>query len=226
MNDAIDTGMERLGETAAELAIRGECRDLDRGGNEEFELPVAKALSDLTPQQLDEVIRARESVREFSSRPLPREALADICQAAAEVDDSLFPQGTPPVWLVRARRVSDLAPAYYSFRSGGFVRLAAAEPGRGALQEDIADAPAVCTPLFDLAAELTRSGPDGYFNALVRAGYGLHSAWLTAVRTGVSGCLFRGPDPVALHAAVGLGRVTSRPLLALALGYAQHPVHG
>jgi hypothetical protein len=62
-------------------------------------------------------------------------------------------------------------------------------------------------------------GADGYLNQLVRTGYSLHTAWLTAVSTGLSGCVFRGVHPVLLRDRAGLGGLDSWPLLALAVGH-------
>lgn len=217
--------LSRLGQVATDVVTRAARRNLAHQQEARtFRPAVAKSLTGMSTTRLDRLIATRRSVRSFSPRPVPRDLLADVCRTAVEADEALSFGAAPPRWVAVVQRVSGLDPALYTYTDGTFTRLADL-PGADALRPSVqpwfVSVPAQLTPLMNLTQSLRTEGTDGYFNALVRTSYSLHSAWLSAVSAGVAGCLHRGLNPVLLQAVADLGRLDSRPFLALALGYAE-----
>ncbi|MFD8722628.1 nitroreductase family protein [Streptomyces sp. NPDC059629] len=212
-----------LGPRASDAMTHARRRDVRRAAEPVFRPTVAKALSGLSRPEFDALVARRRAARAFPVRPVPQDLLLEVCRAAAEAAQAMAVGPEPLRWLVFADRVSGLERAVHTYQDGAFTPLAQL-PGEEArylsMPPTFMSAPVVLTPLTDLGRRLAEEAADGYFNSLTRTGYSLHTAWLTAVSVGLSGCLFRGSSPPLLHTLAGRGGLDSRPFLSLALGCA------
>jgi hypothetical protein len=218
-----------LGPSASSLLESCAQRSLVSGGPAIHRPGLPLPLSGLTRSEIEQLVRARRSVRAFAARPVELTTAVKVVQAGVDAADSFLAQGSDigsSRWVVLARDVTPLASGAYVY-VGSELSWLAALPDDEAMayagQPTLTTAPVVLLPLWNLADAVSRQGTDGYVNTLVTAGAALYSAWLVSVSLGLAGCLFRGINPALLHRRLGVGRPTGYPVLALALGYAYPP---
>ncbi len=180
----------------------------------------------LSPQRVDAALRARKSVRAFSSRPVPASAIGASIDAGIAADGELWPdenaRGVDLELVLIAWSVDRLAPGIYVRESESF-RFVGDPPERGArgsvaLQRGLQSAPALLLASGNLLASCARHGDHGYRLLLSRAGAACYTAWLAAIDEGLAGVVFNGFQPAAARHIFGPS-MARRQLFALALGY-------
>jgi hypothetical protein len=179
------------------------------------------------PGSLDETLRHRRSVREFSADPLPKSQLDAVVAAALDADAAMWPAPShgAVTWeiLTAAFHVGGLDPGVYARRGGRDAVLAG--PGCasfGALRRQYADAPVLLLICADLNQACRAAGPAGYPAALVRSGTIGYAAWLRTISVGLACSVYGG----ASHWVTGVARQLDpnlRHLFTVALGTPAQP---
>jgi hypothetical protein len=225
MNTETDLARRVLGPTAESLRESCQSRELVPGQDTPHYPELASCLADVTLAGLDGLIEKRRSMTSFTGQPVPVPDVVEICRTAVDASRCYVSAGADGYrarWIVLAATVSGLAPALYEYADAQLTRVAALPDERVmayAGQPGLVTAPCVVYPLWDLGLALSQDGTDGYFNILMTASSSLYCGWLAALSRDLSGCLFKGVNPVALYRGVGAGRPGRYPVLALAVGY-------
>jgi hypothetical protein len=215
--------LERFGHAAGEILRSAASRQLAAGAG--FLTPQgAGRLSDLSLEELDDLVSGRRSTRRFGPTPVAVTDVVEICRGAQNwyssflADSSRDPVGR---WLVLAQAVEGVSPGIYGYEADGLTSLAplaGTADLRWAVQPELVSAPCILFPLWNVSDPTSEDAVDGYLNLLVATGAGLYAGWLTALSKNLVGCLFRGVEPSFLSARLGSAPSCSWPLLALAVG--------
>lgn len=173
------------------------------------------------PGQLDDVLRRRRSVRDFTGMSAQAADVTALL-TAAEAADRLW-SGEPGFVRVAALcwRVSGMERAMYLSAGGRCTPVDDHLAVALAVQPELAAAPFWLVALGDMLAAERHYGGGAYRALLLSAGSALHYAWLAATARGLAGVMFAGLRAGQLRpvlAGTGAGDSERRALAALALG--------
>lgn len=177
---------------------------------------------------LDEVLRTRRAVREFSTRPVGGVLLRDLMVVAANALRTRENAGAArcfvrPV-LAIGRGAHDLPPGLYEMnpsdgRLGRRASFSADLMAQCVNQDTLAASPAALVMIGDLDAALTERGVRGYRELAQHAGAAVGQAWLAATAHGLVGTAAGGVIAAGFRRAAGMDGFRECPLLGLHLGH-------
>jgi SagB-type dehydrogenase family enzyme len=177
---------------------------------------------------LGDVLGTRRSVRHYPPQAVSLEQVGTMLQCASEGDSGYYPDESAASlqlkFLVLALRVEGLQRAVYTYDSHchglNYRRPApsAKDVSELFIQDEFADAPVVFWISGNLAAAVARYGSFGHRQLLLRAGMAAHRLWMSAMATGLSGCIVAGLVLGAAREILGLEGYKQASLLAVAAG--------
>jgi nitroreductase len=178
---------------------------------------------------LEQILAQRRSVRSYKSQPVPLAAVADMLEAANDIDERTWPElsrAAPSLsLLLLARRVKDLAPAVYvHVPSRRMLMPIAAMPDETTLralflQEEFSLAPAVLVVVGSLSAAVHELESHAHRELLLRSGAAAHRAVLTGLGLGLGSCVFAGLVADSWRKLVNLDGYNRVALFGCAIGY-------
>lgn len=172
---------------------------------------------------LMEALKARHSTREFASKPLPRQVLADLLWAAGGVNRPPTGQRTAPSahdWReIDVIAVTAEGAYRYDAPSHTLVRVAAGDlRALTGVQDFVASAPLNLVYVADFDRMSGASAEDKAFYSATDAGFMAQNVYLYCASAGLAVVVRGLVDREALAAALGLKR-HQRVILSQTVGY-------
>lgn len=157
----------------------------------------------ISPAALEDVLRKRESVRDFAPRELKAEHVTDLICRGYAAERQVWPARAHGdarlVVLLAAYRVTGMTPNMYAVPAGD--QRPSPVPGQLPLAATYADAPALLLICADPHQQARDPSGSGYGSLLVRAGTLGYAMWLAAVSSGLAGSVYGGScDDVTIAA--------------------------
>jgi SagB-type dehydrogenase family enzyme len=206
--------------------LRGSSAPLTGGKSERTPRHTEMLAPDVAVTSLDDILRTRRAVREYSDRPVGRAALELLMLAATEFARRRIHRGAPPCWvrpvLGIANGQGEISAGLYEANSKRGL-LKRADFGPALMREcfnqtSFGNAPAAIFTVGDLGGALSERGVCGYRELSQHAGSMIGHVWLAATSLGLSGSAAGGVIPSGLHAAAGMDGFNECPLLAFPFG--------
>jgi hypothetical protein len=151
-------------------------------------VPVAAATAD---RPLEEVLRGRRSVREFSGEPLEWRVLSDVLRLARQACGRQYAANVPLAFLLGLRNVAGLASGLYvPAQDLGTARPVYVAETPTEVTRNYADAPA----LVFIGGPVVGTSGTSYGGLMTQAGALGHAVWLSARSHGLECSVFALPD--------------------------------
>lgn len=180
---------------------------------------------------LDDLLLARRSTREFDPLAPPSEAIYDAVQVAYEADVAILSNQRSPIqplsFLVLTERVAGLARGMYQWDRKGWMQCHT--PGiRNTLAEDLrltkqvrgaAGYLLVCCSLGRSMEAMRDGAMSAYRSELIRAGIAGYNCWLSLVDVGVGACPLGASVASDLAPYVGRSLADLHHIFTLRFGY-------
>jgi hypothetical protein len=145
------------------------------------------------PAPLHDVLRRRESVRDFAPTEIPVQQIVDLITGGYVAERHVWPPAAHGdaglTVLLAACRVAGLAEGIYAVEPGSQSPAPVpGPPSPASVREAYADAPALLLICADPHQQARDAGGSSYGSLIVRSGTLGYAMWLAAVSGGLAGC--------------------------------------